>query len=232
MQPFNLQNEAIEALEHQAQEERDIPGETSNSSLAVQAPANRRLISVPKYKHELKKRMPLGDDDRYKVKKASANVKVNNYTGSLARAMAEMNQNIILLAQGVHSRLDRIDDKLDRIDDKLDRICGTLDRIEGRPGKIDTLRLFLRVSENYRRRSSGLPQMQIPFVVGKGPQNTDLPLIDTIEDIERLTKPQVKRYLSGYAVDYDANAARKALKALLRDTLDFSTAADRRFNFT
>lgn len=225
MQPFNLQNEAIEALGHQAQEERDIPGETSNSSLAVQAPANKRLILVPKYKHGLKKRVPLGDDDRYKVKKASTNVKVNNYTGSLARALAEMNQNIILLAQGVHSRLDRIDDK-------LDRICGTLDRIEGRPGKIDTLMLFLRVSENYRRRSSGLPQMQIPFVVGKGPQNTDLPLIDTIEDIERLTKPQVERYLSGYAVAYDANAARKDLKALLRDTLDFSTAADLRFNFT
>lgn len=162
--------------------------------------------------------MALGSDDCYKVKKALANVEVNNYTGSLARAMAEMNQNIRLLAQGLNGRLDRMD--------------GRLDRIEGRLEKMEPLMLYVHVSENYRRRISGQTQMPIPFLVGEGPENTDLPLIGTVEDIERLSKPQVRRYLNGYAVDYDANAYRRELKALLRDTLGFSTAADIRFNFT
>lgn len=218
MQTFNFQNEAMNAVERQAQEELDISDETFTNNLGVAAPDNKRLISVLEYEHELKKRMALGSDDCYKVKKALANVEVNNDTGSLARAMIELNQNIRLMAQGINSRLDRMD--------------GRLDRIEGRLEKMEPLMLYVHVSENYRRRISGQTQMPIPFLVGEGPENTDLPLIGTVEDIERLSKPQVRRYLSGYAVNYDANAVRKDLKSLLRDTLGFSTAADLRFNFT
>ena len=218
MQPINLQTEAVEAIERQTQEELGIPDETFTNSLGVAAPANKRRSSIIEYKHELKKKINLGNDDCYKVERALADVEVNNDYTSVANAIIEINQNIRLMAQGITRRLDRMD--------------GRLDRMESRLEKIDPLMLYVRVSENLRRRSSGLTQIPVPFIVGEGPQNTDLPTIESVTDIESLSKPQVKRYLTGYAVDYNANAFRKELKAMLRDTLGYSTAADLRFSFT
>ncbi|GAV29664.1 hypothetical protein PMKS-003166 [Pichia membranifaciens] len=212
MQPINLQTEAAEAIERQTQEELGIPDETFTNSLGVAAPVNKRRSSIIEYKHELQKKINLGNDDCYKVERALADVEVNNDYTSLASAVIEINQNIRLMAQ--------------------DRMDGRLDRMEGRLEKINPLMLYVRVSENLRRRDSGLTQIPVPFIVGEGPQNTDLPIIESVTDIESLSKPQVKRYLTGYAVDHDANAVRKELKAILRDTLGYSTATDLRFSFT
>ena len=224
MQPYNLQTEAVEAIERQTQEELGIPDEMLTNSLGVAAPANKRRSSIIEYKHELKKKINMGNDDCYKVEKALADVEVNNDYTSMANAIIEINQNIRLMAQGINSRLDRMDGRLDRMD-------GRLDRMEVRLEKMDPLMLYVRVSENLRRRSSGLTQIPVPFIVGEGPQNTDLPTVESVTDIDRLSKPQLNRYLTGYAVDYNANANRKELKAMLRDTLGYSTAADLRFSF-
>lgn len=218
MQPINFQTEAAEAIERQTREELGIPDETFTNSLGVAAPVNKRRSSIIEYKHELQKKINLGNDDCYKVERALADVEVNNDYASFASAVIEINQNIRLMAQDLNRRLDRMDGRLDRMEVGLE--------------KITPLMLYVRVSENFRRRDSGLTQIPVPFIVGEGPQNTDLPIIESVKDIESLSKPQVKRYLTGYAVDHDANAVRKELKAILRDTLGYSTAADLRFSFT
>lgn len=214
MFPLNLRTEAVEAVELQAREELDIPDEIFSNNLGVAAPANKRRSSVIEYKHELQKKINSGNDDCYKVERALADVDVNNDDTSIARALIELNQNMRLMAQG------------------LNNIYRRLDGIEGTLGDIKPLMLYVRVSENIRRRNLGLTQIPIPFVVGEGPQNTDLPAIHSVADIESLSKPQVKQYLTGYSVAYDANTIRKELKATLRDTLGYSTPADLRFNFT
>lgn len=221
MFPLNLRTEAVEAVELQAREELDIPDEIFSNNLGVAAPANKRRSSVIEYKHELQKKINLGNDDCYKVERALADVDVNNDDTSIARALIEINQNMRLMAQG-----------LNNINRRLDRMDGRLDRMEGSLENIIPLMLYVRVSENVRRRNLGLTQIPIPFVVCEGPQNTDLPAIHSVADIESLSKPQVKQYLTGYSVAYDANTVRKELKATLRDTLGYSTPADLRFNFT
>lgn len=228
MFPLNLRTEAVEAFVLQARKELDIPDEIFSNSLGVAAPANKRRSSVIEYKHELQKKINLGKDDCYKVERALADVDANNDDTSIASILIEINQNMRLMAQG----LNNIYRRLDGIEGTLDRMEGRLDRMEGRLENIIPLMLYVRVSENVRRRNLGLTQIPIPFVVGEGPQNTDLPAIHSVADIESLSKPQVKQYLTGYSVAYDANTVRKELKATLRDTLGYSTPADLRFNFT
>lgn len=90
---------------------------------------------------------------------------------------------------------------------------------------------YVRISENLHRRTFGLSQLPLPFIVGEGP-DTDLPRIGSVEDIQNLTKPQIFRYLEVYNIENDRRANSGALKALLRLSLGYTLPTELSFHFT
>ena len=76
------------------------------------------------------------------------------------------------------------------------------------------------------------PPISVSFFIGEGPDGTDLPPINLVEDIEVLEVDQLRRFLTGYNIRYVTRTSRINMKILLRDTLGFCRVCDMRMNFS
>jgi hypothetical protein len=79
----------------------------------------------------------------------------------------------------------------------------------------------------------GWEVMDVPFIRPSViPENIELPLVRSVEGIDRLTLSQVKLYLQTYDIAFNNSWPRKRLKELLRNKLGFTSRRDLTINMS
>lgn len=227
-------------------EELDIPDDVfiNQENIAVPQPKTRE--KVMQFEQELSEKAVIAKDEaymarsradridttKYKVQKALAQKNNENSLIALIRGISNDISNINRNITDINGRVNNIDRRVNNIDRRVNTMQSDITLIKGDISGMKPLMLYVRTSENARRRELREPQIPVPFLVGDGPEGTDLPSIKSVEDIESLNVEQLRRFLTGYDVQFATRTSRVNLKIMLRDTLGFSKVNDMKMSFS
>ncbi|CUM47666.1 unnamed protein product [Debaryomyces tyrocola] len=88
----------------------------------------------------------------------------------------------------------------------------------------------LALLDNVTRRNNGYTVAPVPFINLEITQD-GLPPIETVQDIDSLSKEDCQKYLDGYNIPYRPNE-RALLKSKLRDSVGLVSSGDLRYTFS
>ena len=88
----------------------------------------------------------------------------------------------------------------------------------------------LALLDNVTRRNNGYTVAPVPFINLENTQG-ELPPIETVQDIDDLSKEDCQKYLDGYNTPYRPNE-RMLLKVKLRDAVGLISSSDLRYTFS
>ena len=220
-------------------EDLDIDDEVFINEEGVDIPQRKTRKNVIEFNEKMNGKV-------FKKKEQSFKAEAVKY--KVEKALSEYNNenNILNVLIGIGNKLDVLQSdfkvvkeelkgqgvELRRQGVELTTVREDVQSIKADVGDIKPLMLYVQTSENARRRKADQPQIPVPFLEGAGPEGTDLPPIESVGDIERLTLNELERYLAGYKVTYTGRIGKKRMKNMLRDRLGFTSVKDIRFEFS
>lgn len=242
-------------------QELDIPPEAFENEAGVPPPQTKTRLNIMSYEEKPNDKIMAAQVEtfranekfykastaKYKIQKAVTESGSRNVLIGLIMAMrndinrkfdeAERNSqrnfdNLNRNFDNLHRNFDNLHRNHDNFHRNYDNLQHEVNRIKGDVDGMKPLMLYVRTSENARRRLLREPEIPVPFLVGEGPIGTDLPSVNSVEDIEAMNAEQLHRYLAGYDVQHNPQVGTKRLKRLLRDALGFSSLKDMRFEFS
>lgn len=92
-----------------------------------------------------------------------------------------------------------------------------------------TIQFKLTFLDNVTRRNNSYAVVPVPFI-NLGNTQDDLPPIETVQDIDNLSKEDCQKYLDGYNIPYRPNE--RTLRIKLRDSVGLVSSSDLRYTFS
>ena len=172
---------------------------------------------------------------QYKVQKVLAENDNVNILLSVMHSLNNLNNSVNRMdtnISGIKSDINNVKSDINTMKSDMNTMKSDITNISRKVDEMTPLMHHVRISENLHRRTFGISQLPLPFLVGEGPSGTDLPRIASVEDIQNLTRSQIFRYLVGYDIEHDRRASSGSLKTLLRLSLGFTLPTELSFLFT
>lgn len=107
----------------------------------------------------------------------------------------------------------------------MDRRFNDLDR------KVSGMSVQQLQLRNLIMTRDGEKAVPVPFLDGSWPEDKGLPEIISVEDIDRLSRPQCREYLTGYGISFAENETVN-LKKKLRTVIGFGLMTDVAYSFS
>lgn len=225
------EEEARSELPNPLDEVIDIPSDVFINSHGIPPPPTKRRGDIMDFEQELHKKAFTSREEAFnaettafKLQKAliqnTNDYNIANFMRSITETLTRMENE----SRNTNRKIESMDRNIENINNKLDQLKNDITEIK-------PLMFYVRTSENARRRSARVPPIPVPFLVGTGPGD-ELPILDSVETIENLNSGQLRRYLQGYAVQFNPRSSSKILKNQLREALGFYAASDLSFEFS
>lgn len=221
------------------QNELDVEIEASDDLFVndegISPPRTRRKRDIMDYEQKLREANFKTRERAFKIKTSQYKVQkllAENDNASILISLRHSIENLIGSLSHIDRNISGIKSDMNNMKSDMNNMKLDLNNISNKINEITPLMHHVRVSENLRRRTFGLPQLPLPFLVGEGPSGTNLPNIESVQDIQDLTRAQLLSYLAGYGVEYNRRASNGSLKSLLRLTLGFTLPTELNFFFS
>lgn len=218
------EDESMMQLQNPLDEVLDIPDDVFINGEGISPPRTKRRGDVLDFGQEIRKSVLRSREKTFEAEAVTFKLdkaliqNTNDY--NMADFMRSITDTLIRMEMESKSMNRKIGD----VDRKIDDLKSDL-------AEIKPLMFYVRTSENARRRQARVPPIPVPFLVGTRPDD-DLPIINSVENIESLNLGQVKRFLTGYGIQHSSRASSKILKHKLREALGFYEAPDLSFEFS
>lgn len=218
------EEEARSELPNPLDEVIDIPSDVFINSHGIPPPPTKRRGDIMDFEQELHKKAFTSREEAFKAETTAF---------KLQKALTQntSDYNIATFMRSITETLTRMENESRNTNRKIENMDRKLDQLQNDITEIKPLMFYVRTSENARRRNARVPPIPVPFLVGTGPGD-ELPILDSVETIENLDSGQLRRYLQGYAVQFNPRSSSKILKNKLREALGFYAASDLSFEFS
>ena len=218
------EEESVIQFQNPLDEVLDIPDDVFINDEGVPPPRTKRRGDILDFGQEIRKRVL---SSRKKTFEAEA------VTFKLDKALVQTtnNYNMADLLRNINSTLVRMETEFRSTNRKIESMDRKIDDLKSDVAETKPLMFYVRTSENARRRQARVPPIPVPFLVGTGPGD-DLPIINSVENIESLNLEQLRRFLTGYGVQHSSRSSSRILKHKLREALGFYEAQDLSFEFS
>lgn len=208
-------------------QELDISLEALENEAGVPPPQTKTRLNIMRYEEKLNDKIMAAQVETFRANEKF--YKASIAKDKIQKAVTESGSRNVLIGlimakrNDINRKFDEAErnsqrnfDNLHRNHDNLER---DVNRIKGDVDGMKPLMLYVRTSENARRQLLREPEIPVPFLVGEGPVGTDLPWVNSVEDIEAMNAEQLHRYSAGYDAQHNPQVGTKRLKGLLRDAL-------------
>ena len=234
MDPLDLQQPSgpVDEPQNPLNEELDIPDDVFINQENVAPPQPKTRANVMQFEQELSQKAGMANDEVYRARKRVERVETAKYKVQKALTQTNNENSLIALIRTISNDIGSINRNISTMQTTISTMQTDINSIKDEVSGMKPLMLYVRTSENARRRELREPPIPVPFLVGEGPDGTDLPSINSVEDIELLDLEQLRRFLTGYNVRYASRTSRVNMKIMLRDTLGFCKVSDMRMNFS
>ena len=182
--------------------------------------------------YRARRRVERAETAKYKVQKALAERSNQDSLIALIRAISNDIGSIKRNVTTMQTNINTMQTNITTMQTNITTMQTDINSIKDDVGGMKPLMHYVRSFENARRRELREPPIPVPFLIGDGPDGTDLPQINSVEDIESLNIEQLRGFLTGYDVRYATRTSRRNMKIMLRDTLGFFRLNDMRMNFS
>lgn len=226
------QSGAVDEPQNPLDEELDIPDDVFVNQENVALPQPKTRANIMQFEQELSEKAVIANDEVYRAGKRVDRADVTKYKVQKALAQTNNENSLIALIRRISNDIGSINRNINTMQTNINTMQTDINSIKDEVSGMKPLMLYVRTSENARRRELREPSIPVPFLVGEGPEGTDLPSINSVEDIELLDLEQLRRFLTGYNVRYALRTSRVNMKIMLRDTLGFCRVSDMRMNFS
>lgn len=222
------EEDPLNPLQNELDVEIEVSDDLFVNDEGISPPRTRRKRDIMEYEQKL-------SEANFKTREKAFKIKTSQY--KVQKLLAE-NDNVSILISltrsiaNLNRSISHIDRNISGIKSDVNNMKSDLNNISNKINEITPLMHHVRVSENLRRRTFGLPQLPLPFLVGEGPSGTNLPNIESVQDIQDLSRAQLLSYLAGYGVEHNRRAPNGSLKSLLRLTLGFTLPTELNFFFS
>lgn len=218
------EEEARSELPNPLDEVIDIPSDVFINSHGIPPPPTKRRGDIMDFEQELHKKAFTSREEAF-------NAETTAFKLQKALTQNTSDYNIATFMRSITETLTRMENESRNTNRKIENMDRKLDQLQNDITEIKPLMFYVRTSENARRRNARVPPIPVPFLVGTGPGD-ELPILDSVETIENLDSGQLRRYLQGYAVQFNPRSSSKILKNKLREALGFYAASDLSFEFS